>query len=93
MENTQDNKHEGHGHDKTFRIIVNGREKEVSEKELSFEQIVDLAYNNNPPTGENVVITVTYSKGEDGKQGSLTAGKTVKIKDGMIFNVKATDRS
>ena len=74
-------------------IIVNGRRKEVTAKELSFEEIVNLAYDNNPPTGPNVVITVTYSKGEDGKQGTLLPGKTVKTKDGMVFNVTATNKS
>ena len=93
MNNSEENKHKGQDHDKTFAIIVNGREKKVTAKELSFQEIVNLAYNNDPPTGENVVITVTYSKGEDGKQGSLLPGMSVKIKDGMIFNVKATDRS
>lgn len=80
--------------EKTITIIVNGRQKEVPKKEeLSYEEVVNLAYDNNPPTGENVVITVTYSKGVDGKQGSLVKGGSVKAKDGMIFNVTATDKS
>jgi len=80
--------------DKTITITVNGRQKEVPKKEeLSYDEVVNLAFNNTPPTGENVVITVTYSKGIDGKQGSLVKGATVKAKDGMIFNVTATDKS
>lgn len=92
MNNEGQNK-DNPGHDKTVTIIVNGRRKEVTGKELSYEAIVNLAFDNNPPTGPNVVITVTYAKGEDDKQGTLLPGKTVKIKDGMVFNVKATDRS
>lgn len=80
--------------EKTVTIIVNGRQKEVAKKEeLSFDEVVNLAYDNNPPSGPNVVITVTYSKGVDGKQGSLVKGGAVKVKDGMIFNVTATDKS
>ncbi len=73
-------------------IIVNGRPKEVTEKELTFEEVVNLAFNDDPPHGPNVVITVTYSKGEGGKQGSLLPGHHVKVKAGMVFNVKATDK-
>jgi len=92
MINTQENKHEGHDHDKEFKIIVNGREKTVTTKELTFDEVVALAFDN-PPTGENVLFTITYRKGEGNKEGSLVAGETVKIKDGMIFNVTPTDRS
>jgi hypothetical protein len=80
--------------EKTVTIIVNGRQKVVPKKEtLSFDEIVNLAYDNNPPSGPNIVVTVTYSKGEDGKQGTLVKGGDVKVKDGMIFNVTATDKS
>jgi hypothetical protein len=77
---------------KPVAIIINGRQFEVTEKELTYEQVVDLRYNNNPPTGENVVISVTYSKAH-GKDGSLLPGASVKVKAGMIFNVTDTDQS
>ena len=54
---------------------------------------MNLAFNNEPPTGPNVVITVTYSKGEHPKDGSLLPGQSVKVKAGMVFNVTATDKS
>lgn len=78
---------------KAVTIIVNGTQHEVEREKLTYEDLVNLAFDNKPPTGEMVSITVTYSKGEDGKQGSLQPGDDVKVKDGMIFNVKATDRS
>jgi hypothetical protein len=93
MSNPQDNKHEGQGHDKVLTIIVNARPKEVTARELSFAQIVALAFDS-PPAGENIVFTVTYRKGEGNKpEGTLVEGDMVKIKDGMIFNVTATDKS
>jgi hypothetical protein len=79
--------------DEPVKIVVNGRPKEVTGKELNFKEVVDLAYNNDPPHGPNVVITVTYSKGVDGAQGSLLPGQSVRVKAGMVFNVKATDKS
>lgn len=93
MNNPQENEHEKPDHDKSLTIIVNGRKREVTAKELSFEEIVNLAFDNNPPTGPNVLITVTYSKGEHDKQGTLLPGNSVKIKEGMIFNVIPTDKS
>lgn len=80
-------------HAKTVTIIISGRPFEVDEKEISYEEVVNLRYDNNPPTGENVVITVTYSKGHDGKEGSLQPGHSVKVKAGMIFNVIDSSRS
>lgn len=79
-------------HDHT--VIVNGTKKTVQADELSFQDVVNLAYDGNPPTGENVIFTITYRKGQGNKpEGSLVAGQTVKVKDGMIFNVTPTDKS
>ena len=84
----------GNGPDKDITIIVNGREKDVAKnEELSFERLVSLAFDD-PPTGQNIVFTITYRKGHGNKpEGTLTEGETVKAKDGMIFNVTATDKS
>lgn len=93
MSNSQEKKNEGQGHEKEFTIIVNGREKVVTKKELSFAEIVALAFDN-PPTGANILFTITYRRGEGNKpEGTLVEGEKVKIKDGMIFNVTATDKS
>lgn len=74
-------------------IIINARPYEVQGKEISFEEVVNLAYNNAPPTGPYVTITVTYSRGENGKEGSMLPGDSVKVKNKMVFDVSATDRS
>lgn len=93
----QDKEHgektEGTIHNKDFTIVVNGRQKSVTKKELSFAEVVALAFDN-PPTGPNILFTVTYRRGEGNKpEGTSVEGDTVKIKDGMIFNVTATDKS
>ena len=77
-------------HERIFTIIVNGRPKKVTSDELTFDEVVKLAYDN-PPYGENTAFTVTYRMGDT--KGSLVEGGTVEIKNGMIFNVTATDKS
>jgi hypothetical protein len=81
------------GHDsKQVTIIVNAREHRVPKEELSFDEIV--AFYENPPVGPNVYFTVTYRRGHGHKpEGSLLPGESVRVKEGMIFVVTATDRS
>ena len=79
--------------EKVFEIVVNGRQKLVTEKRLSFYEIVALAFDNLP-SGPNIIFTITYRKGPHQKpEGTLLEGETIKIKNGMIFNVTATDKS
>jgi hypothetical protein len=81
-------------HEKQTTIIVDGTEHPWAEKEISYEQVVSLAYDNSPPTGENVLITVGYHRGHGDKpEGDLDPGQSIKVKDGMVFDVTATDRS
>jgi hypothetical protein len=83
-----------HTRQETVWVIVNGRRKEVHGHRLTFEQVVALAFPTAPP-GENIIYTVAYRNGGDPKhpEGSLIAGASVKIKDGTIFDVTATDKS
>lgn len=77
------------------KIIVNGREHDYNEKKISYEEVIVIAFGAID-TRPNVAYTVKYSKGNNGKhvdKGSLVQGDTVKVKEGMIFNVSRTDRS
>lgn len=91
MDNIQNN--DAHEKHKEYTIIVNTREKVWNEKEISYDQVVILAfgsYSDDP----NIAYTVTFSKGEQPKhEGSLTKGDSVRVKDGMIFNVTQTNKS
>lgn len=79
---------------KTVTIIVNTKEHEVDKNtEISFEEVVSLAYDGEPPTGPNFEFTVMYRRGQGNQDGSLVAGQSVKVKDRMVFSVSATDRS
>jgi len=89
----KEDEHFHSGPPKVYTIIVNGRKKEVSTKTLSFDQVVALAYNP-VPVGPNVQFSVTYRKGpRKNPEGTLTEGETVRIKDGMIFDVSETNKS
>ena len=79
--------------DKGFSIIINGQEKTVEEEELTFDKVVALAFDN-PPTGKFICFTITYRRAGGRKpEGTLAEGESVKVKDGTIFNVTATDKS
>lgn len=78
---------------KEFTIIVNARKKTVTQKRLSFDEVVKLAFDP-VPTGPNIMFTITYRHGPRANpEGSLIEGGTVRIKDGMIFDVTPTDKS
>jgi hypothetical protein len=77
----------------TTEVIVNGRTRQVSGKELTFVQVVNLAFDD-AVFNDVTVYTITYKRGEGDKpEGTLVEGETVKIKKGMVLNVKRTDKS
>lgn len=78
----------------TVTIIVNGRAKTVPKnEEITFDQVVSLAFPN-PPSGDGVQFTVQYTRGQGNKPaGTLVEGQSVKVKDGMEFDVTPTNRS
>lgn len=79
----------------TVIVIVNGRQRTVAKNsELTVAQVVAMAFDT-PPTGENVEFTITYRKGgnEHRPEGSMSGNDTVKVKEGTVFNVTATDKS
>ena len=75
-------------HEKEINIIVNGRPKKVPDRDITFDEVVALAFNPVPP---NAFFTVTWSHGNEG--GSLVAGKSVPVQNGMKFDVTETSQS
>ncbi len=89
----KEDEHFHSGPPKEYTIIVNGRKKVVMTNEVSFDQIVRLAFDP-VPTGPNILFTVTYGHGPKANpEGTLLEGETVKIKDGMVFSATQTDKS
>jgi hypothetical protein len=89
----KEDEHFHSGPPKTYAIYVNGIQEMVTTKTESFAQLVKLAYPV-PPTGANILYTISYEDGPHvNPQGSMKEGETVKIRNGMIFDVTATDKS
>ncbi len=75
---------------KTVTIIVNTKPREWEQKEITFEEVVELAFpgQDYDPQG----TTVEYSRGH-GPDKSLRPGESVRVKNGMIFDVEPANRS
>lgn len=78
---------------KNTSIFVNGREKVIPDNKLLFSDLIRIAFET-PPTGQNICFTVTYRNGpKKNPDGKMVEDSKVKIKEGMVFNVTATDKS
>ena len=73
-----------------FDIFVNGQKKNALNKKLSYDDIVALAFTPQP----EFRYTITYRKGpKSNRKGSLDEGQSIIIKNGMVFDVTATNKS
>lgn len=80
-------------HDGGMKIIVNGTQKNWREKQISFKDVIILAYGtyNDKPT---MTYTVAYEDGpKQNPEGSMVKDSVVDVKNKMIFHATATDRS
>lgn len=76
----------------SFEIVVNGVSEQWPHKKINYEQVVKLAFPDGP-TGGNVRYSVTWTT-PDGREGSLRPGSgNLDVVDGMIFDVRNTDKS
>lgn len=79
--------------DKGFSIVVNGRQRNVESEELTFDALVDLAFDD-PARGPQIVFTITFREaGGRVMDGELDEGQRLKVRDGTIINVTRTDQS
>jgi len=81
--------------DKHFKVvlIVNLEAKPWTEKTITFEQVIVLAYGSYDDN-ENRGYTVTYDRGpHQNPEGTMVKDERVFVKDKMIFNVKQTGKS
>ena len=79
------------GQNKTTMIVINGRQREVNGKDISYTQVVQLAFPDDQGN-DAIEYTVAYAN-PHGQDGTLVNGQNVHIKEGMIFNVSKTNRS
>lgn len=81
--------------DEPITIIVNGADKVLPAvtKQLSYDEVVKLAYPNYSDA-PNIVYTVVFSNGPvENKKGTLVKGDIVRVQKGMIFNVGKSNKS
>lgn len=78
---------------KTVTIIVEGTEHEWPKGEIAYAEVVTLEvpdYAQHP----EITYSVRYKRGQGNKpEGTLAPGASVKVKEGMIFNVSETGQS
>ena len=78
---------------KTVTIIVEGTPHEWPKDEITHAEVVTLevpTYPQNP----QITYSVTFKRGHGNKpEGILAPGASVKVKEGMIFNVSETGQS
>ena len=78
---------------KSVTIVVNGRPKEVTTEEITFDELVDLAFDD-PARGPQIVFTITFRNvGGRFEEGELDEGQRVKVKNRTVINVTRTDQS
>lgn len=70
-------------------IIVNGTQEFWTDTNITYAQVVQIAFPGSQP---DQLFSVTYAT-EHGETGSLVHGQTIAAKNGTRFEVVATYRS
>ncbi len=93
MEKVNEKKDQAPGQNKEYQIIVNGKPKSFVGKKITFKEVILLGFGSGA-FDEKFNYTVMYSKGnQEDPKGTLVEGKSVNVKENMLFNVKRTIRS
>lgn len=73
-------------------IFVNTRPKTVPHGIITYAELLNLAFPGEViPDTANITITYTLPKGN--KDGVVVPDSHVAVHEGMVFNVKRTDKS
>lgn len=86
---SNENSSEAPGQNKSYDIVVNGKQRTVTDHRISYDQVIRLAFPEGP---FDVVFTVAYAN-PHGKDGTLALGQETPVHKGMSFNVVKTNRS
>lgn len=80
--------------EKLVTIYVEGAPHQwTKDEDITYAQVVTLEVPNYAQHPE-ITYAVTYKRGQGNKpEGILAPGGSVKVKDGMIFNVSETGQS
>jgi hypothetical protein len=76
---------------KSVTIKVNGRPRTVEKRPHTYREIAAIAYPS--ANFERFNYTTTYLHGVNGAEGDLVEGETIMVRNGMVFNVRRSDKS
>jgi hypothetical protein len=89
-----DNEAQAASGEREIILIVNAQKKPWAATTISYAQVTHLAYPEPAPPGVVITYTVEYERGpHSNREGSLTVGDSVQVKNGMVFVVTETGRS
>jgi len=77
------------GQEKETKIYVNTKEIIWNQKEISFEELINITY----PGSSNKEFDVTYIKGHSNQEGELLNGESIHVHPEMEFIVTPTNES
>ncbi len=77
---------------KLVTIIVEGTPHQWPKDEITYAEVVTLEDPQYPQHPDRV-YSVTWERGHGEKEGKLSRGGSVKVKEGMVFFVKDTGES
>ena len=78
---------------KVVTIIVEGTPHEWPKGKITYDEVVTLEVSDYPQHPD-ITYSVKYKRGHGNKpEGILAPGASVKVKEGMIFNVSETGQS
>jgi hypothetical protein len=81
------------GEPKAITIIVEGTPHEWKEPSITYTEVVTL-FDPTYPQHPETTYSVKYKRGPGHKpEGILSPGASVKVKEGMVFNVSPTGQS
>lgn len=79
--------------DETVDVVLNGELISVEKGRLSFSELTKLAFPNLFDKAL-IYFTVSFSRGpKRRREGVLLEGGKIRVVEGMVFNVSATDKS
>lgn len=71
------------------KIVVNGSEHTVEQKEISYEDVAEIAYG---PKARGWVLSMVC-RGGGGQSRTLTPGESVRVEDKMVFSAYDTSNA
>lgn len=82
-------KEDAPGQNKETTIYVNTTEYQWPKKEISFDELVELAF----PNAQRMEFDVTYSRGQSDQEGEIIEGGSIHVHPNMEFIVTPTNES